>query len=254
LERAGDMIGAVVGPLAALTLLAVGVALPGVLLLAVVPGLLAAVCVAALVKERAHDSAAPSRAALRPAMPDGFWPLIGAILLFGLGDFSRSFLILAVAKASPVADDGGAALFGLPVLLYAAHNGISALATFPSGHLADRFGRRRVLAAGYALGLGVNLTLALASRSLAAVAFAFALSGRHRRRGDGREGQHFQLLPRESFVRRARHGQRDRRRGRPCPWGCCGIASARGAVRHGGGVSAAGLLLLAIVSAPTAPG
>jgi MFS family permease len=177
LERAGDMIGAVVGPLAALALLAAGLALHNVLLIAVVPGLMAAVCVAALVKERAHDPAAARAAPFRPAMPDGYWALLGAILLFGLGDFSRSFLILAVAKAAPVADDGKVVLFGLPVLLYAAHNGISALATFPSGHLADRFGRRRVLAVGYLLGLGVNVTLALGSRSLAAVAFAFALSG-----------------------------------------------------------------------------
>ena len=177
LERAGDMIGAVVGPLLALSLLAAGVAFKSVLLVAVVPGLLASACVVWLVKECAHDPAAARAAALRPAMPRGYWPLVGAVLLFGLGDFSRSFLILAVAKAAPVADDGRAVLFGLPVLLYALHNGVSALATFPSGHLADRFGRRRVLAAGYLLGLGVNLTLALASRDIVAVCFAFLLSG-----------------------------------------------------------------------------
>jgi len=175
-ERAGDMVGAVVGPLLALTLLAAGIALQSVLLLAIVPGLLAAGCVVWLVKERAHDPEVPA-AALRPAMPSGYWPLVGAVLLFGMGDFSRSFLILAVAKAAPVADDGKAMVFGLPVLLYALHNGVSALATFPSGHLADRFGRRRVLAAGYVLGLGVNLTLAFGSRALPAVCFAFLLSG-----------------------------------------------------------------------------
>ena len=175
-ERAGDMIGAVAGPLLALSLLAAGIAFKSVLLIAIVPGLLAAGCVIWLVKERAHDPAAPT-ALLRPAMPRGYWPLVGAVLVFGLGDFSRSFLILAVAKAAPVADDGKAMLFGLPVLLYALHNGVSALATFPSGHLADRFGRRLVLAAGYFLGLGVNLTLAFGSHSLAAVCFAFLLSG-----------------------------------------------------------------------------
>jgi MFS family permease len=176
LERAGDMIGAVAGPLLALSLLAAGIAFKNVLLIAIVPGLLAAACVLGLVKERAHASAA-SPTVLRPAMPRGYWPLIGAVLLFGLGDFSRSFLILAVAKAAPVIDDGTTLLFGLPVLLYALHNGVSAVATFPSGHLADRFGRRRVLATGYVLGLGVNLTLAFGSRSLAAVCFAFLLSG-----------------------------------------------------------------------------
>jgi MFS family permease len=177
LERAGDMIGAVAGPLLALSLLAAGVALRSVLLVALVPGLLAAGCVLWLVKERSHDAAATRTAVLRPAMPRGFWPLVAAVGLFGLGDFSRSFLILAVVKASPGADVGTAVVFGLPVLLYAVHNGVSALATFPSGHLADRFGRRRVLAAGYLLGLGVNLTLALGSGTLAAIAFAFVLSG-----------------------------------------------------------------------------
>ncbi len=176
LERAGDMLGAVAGPLVALTLLAVGVAFKRVLLVALVPGLLAAGCVLWLVKERAHDAAAARKAVLRPAMPRGYWPLVAAVALFGLGDFSRSFLILAVAKAAP-GGDGGTVVFGLPVLLYALHNGVSALATFPSGQLADRFGRRRVLAGGYLLGFGVNLTLALGSRSLAAVVFAFLLSG-----------------------------------------------------------------------------
>jgi MFS family permease len=177
LERAGDMIGAVAGPLLALALMAAGIALKSVLLVAIVPGLLAAGCVLWLVKERAHDPRSSRGRPLRPVMPRGYWPLIGAIALFGLGDFSRSFLILAVAKAAPSVDDGKVVLFTLPVLLYALHNGVSALATFPSGHLADRFGRRRVLAAGYLLGLGVNVVLAMGSRSLAAVCVAFLLSG-----------------------------------------------------------------------------
>jgi MFS family permease len=176
-ERAGDMIGAVLGPLLALTLLAAGVAFRSVLLVALVPGLLAAGCVLGLVKESAHAAPVRAKAALRPAMPRGYWSLVAAVAVFGLGDFSRSFLILAVVKASPAETGGWTAAFGLPVLLYALHNGVSALATFPSGHLADRFGRRRVLAAGYLLGCGVNLTLALGSHVLTAVGFAFLLSG-----------------------------------------------------------------------------
>ena len=53
LERAGDMVGAVAGPLLALSLLAAGIAFKSVLLIAIVPGLLAAGCVIWLVKERA---------------------------------------------------------------------------------------------------------------------------------------------------------------------------------------------------------
>ncbi len=170
IERAGDMLGAVAGPLLAAALLAAGMGLTSVLVVAVVPGLLAATCVAWLVNERPRDPVAVRETPLRPAMPRGYWPLVTAILLFGLGDFSRSFLILAVVKVQ-------GPMIGLPVLLYAAHNGVSALATFPSGFLADRFGRRRVLAVGYLLGLGVNLTLAAASFDLAAICFAFLLSG-----------------------------------------------------------------------------
>src|SRR5262249_49354205 len=114
---------------------------------------------------------------LRPSMPHGYWPLLGAILLFGLGDFSRSFLILAVVKTAPAARGGGATILGLPVLLYAAHNGVSALASLPPRPLADRWGRRRVLVLGYLLGFIVNLTLAWGSNCLQAVAAAFGLSG-----------------------------------------------------------------------------
>lgn len=176
LERAGDMAGAVVGPLIALSLVAAGFGFGTILWIAIVPGLLAAACVLVLVKERGHGAAgAQPRASLRPAMPRGYWPLVGAIFLFGMGDFSRTFLILAVARVAP--SEATPTIWGLPVLLYALHNGISGLATFPSGHLADRFGRRRVLLMGYTLGLAVNLTLALASGRLGGVVLAFLLSG-----------------------------------------------------------------------------
>jgi MFS family permease len=177
LERAGDMIGAVGGPLLALAVLAAGYALKSVLFLALVPGLLAAVCVMWFVRERVGREPTAGTGKLRPAMPAGYWSLLVAIALFGVGDFSRSFLVLAVAKAVPGRGDGTVAHLGLPVVLYALHNGMSALATFPAGHLADRFGRRRLLASGYALGVAVNLTLALWSRSLTAVGCAFLLSG-----------------------------------------------------------------------------
>lgn len=178
LERAGDMVGAVAGPLLALSLVAAGLAFRGVLVVALLPGLLAAACVALIVRERSDAPEGTARPPLRPPMPAGYWPLVAAVLVFGIGDFARSFLILAVAKTIP-APTSAARLtaYGLPVLLYAAHNAISAVATYPAGHAADRFGRRRTLAAGYALGIGVNLLLALGMGTLIAVAGAFLLSG-----------------------------------------------------------------------------
>jgi MFS family permease len=177
-ERAGDMVGAVVGPLAALGLLAAGLAYRSVLLVALVPGLAAAATVVFLVRERPQRTETKSKHPIRPALPAGTWPLLAAIFVFGLGDFARSFLILAVARAAPSgAFSGPIAAIGLPVVLYAVHNGVSALATFPAGRAADHRGHRPVLAVGYALGVAVNVVLALGSRSLPAVAAAFVLSG-----------------------------------------------------------------------------
>ncbi len=175
LERAGDMVGAVLGPLLALSLLSAGLPFGRVVLVSAIPGALAALAVWGLVRER--DSHGPSRgdAKARAGIPPDLWPWIGAVFLFGLGDFSRSLLILAASRA---AGGGiGAAALGLPVVLYMVHNGVSAAATFPAGRAADRRGKGRVLAAGYLLGAACNVLLAVAYRSTAAVAAAFVISG-----------------------------------------------------------------------------
>ena len=181
LERAGDMIGAVVGPLLAIALITAGVAFRGMLLIALIPGLAAAACVMFLVRERRFRPEGETRTirGMHGSLPRRFRPLVAAILVFGIGDFSRSFLILAAAKASGA---GGAVNLGwlavaMPVAMYAAHNLISAVATFPAGRASDTFGRRRVLAVGYGLGLGCNVLLALGHGSLALVAAAFVVSG-----------------------------------------------------------------------------
>ena len=176
LERAGDMVGAVLGPLVALALIASGIAFRSMLLLALVPGLAAAACVLVLVRERAFRPAkqATTLRGMHAALPAGFWPLVAAILAFGCGDFSRSLLILAAVKAT---GGGDGLAFGIPVALYAIHNLVSAGATVPAGRAADRSGCRRVLLVGYALGLACNGLLAVGHGSIVLVATAFAVSG-----------------------------------------------------------------------------
>ena len=63
------------------------------------------------------------------------------------------------------------------VLLYAAHNLVSALAAYPAGRLGDARSRPRVLVAGYALGVVTNALLAIATGSLALLVVAILLSG-----------------------------------------------------------------------------
>ncbi len=107
--------------------------------------------------------------------------LIG-VLIFGLGDFSRTFLIYLAAGAFGGADSGDTAgalvrLSSIPMLLYAMHNAVSALAAYPAGHLGDRRAKLPILVAGYALGVATNVLLIFGSDSAALLVVIFVLSG-----------------------------------------------------------------------------
>lgn len=200
LERAADMLGAVAGPLTATLLVWSGLPLGQLILLAFIPGALAAVGLFTLADERpppspprADQSALERRTATsetapqptgRHRFPRSFWMFLVGVLLFGLGDFSRTFLVLITAGA--IDPDGlpantpptqSATAFSAAVLLYTFHNLISAAAAFPAGQLGDRFGKRRILVAGYALGVITNLLLAYAGGHLSLIVAAIALSG-----------------------------------------------------------------------------
>jgi MFS family permease len=175
LERAGDMLGAVAGPLLAAALVWAGLSFSSIFLWALIPGLLAVASVLFLVRERVPDeTAAPAGvpAAPKPAFPRAFWLLLAGVLLFGLGDFSRSFLIWIAARS--VGASGGAV--PVAVLLYAGHNLLSAAAAYPVGRWADRRSKLRTLLGGYALGVATNVLLAFYSGSTGGVIVAIAMS------------------------------------------------------------------------------
>src|SRR5256885_4149002 len=116
----------------------------------------------------------------RPArgkLPAEFKRFLAGVLLFGIGDFSRTFLILLAARALGDQAQSKPATLSLAVLVYAAHNGVSALAAYPIGKLGDRMPKLRVLTAGYALGIVTNLVLAFASGSIVWLCVAVVLSG-----------------------------------------------------------------------------
>lgn len=171
-HRAMDTVGAVFGPL-------LGVALLGwaqqrfdwsdaagpfrlVLWWSVVPGLLAVVAFLTLVRDPAHSP----NPALRfftslGRLPARFRRYLGAVGVFGVGDFSHSLLILAATELlSP--SRGTVQAAQLAGLLYVGRNVVQVTASFPVGALADRFGASRVLVAGYALGATTAILTALA--------------------------------------------------------------------------------------------
>lgn len=182
LERAGDMLGAVAGPLIAVTLLWVGLEFRAIILWTIIPGLLAAGAFFFLTKERdpvpqATPATADSSKATRPPFPKTFWVFLVGVLLFGLGDFSRTFLIWLAARA--LGEDGGMAAgsLSLAALLYMFHNLVSAAAAYPVGHVGDRRSKLPALVVGYGLGVGTNLLLALLGGSLLWLVVAITLSG-----------------------------------------------------------------------------
>jgi MFS family permease len=159
-----------------------------VLLLAFFPGLLAAASILFLVREQARtisESAAAARetpahgpaAARASRFPKVFFLFLGGVFCFGLGDFSRAFLIWLAAHALGEQGPRGPGVISIAVLLYAAHNAISGLTAYPIGALADRLPKRSVLLVGYGLGVGTNVLLALFSGWLPGLVAAIFLSG-----------------------------------------------------------------------------
>ena len=170
-HRAMDTVGAVAGPL-------LGVALLGwaqgrswedpagpfrlVLWLAVVPGVLAVLAFLTLVQdpENSPNPALQFFRALR-GLPSRFRRYLGAVGLFGIGDFSHSLLILAATQllASSTGVVQAAQTAGM---LYVWRNIVQVVMSYPVGMLADRFGSLPVLIVGYTLGALTAIMTAMA--------------------------------------------------------------------------------------------
>lgn len=181
LERAGDMLGAVAGPLVATLLVLGGVEFRTVILWTLAPGLLAAAAIFFLTQERPTPRIASSDAGKpRPGQrtfPRSFWLFLIGVFLFGLGDFSRTFLVfLGVQQFGESGFHTGGAL-SAAILLYTIHNLISALVAYPIGHRADHGNKFTLLLLGYGLGVGTNLLLALVGASVGGLLIAVACSG-----------------------------------------------------------------------------
>jgi MFS family permease len=182
LERAGDMLGAVAGPLLAVLLLWIGVDFRTVILWTILPGLLAAGAFFFFTREREaprHDAPATgntSAESVGPRFPRMFWLFLIGVFLFGLGDFSRTFLVWLAARA--VGEDSAApGGLSLAALLYMLHNLVSAAAAYPVGHWGDQRSKLSVLVVGYGLGVATNLVLAFHGDVLSWLMGAIVLSG-----------------------------------------------------------------------------
>jgi MFS family permease len=170
-HRAGDTIGAVVGPalgVAVLASFATSTAEPvaafrTVFLLALVPGILAAVTFAMFVRDPSTGGTAIGGfLGALGGLPRAFRRYLVGVGIFGIGDFAPSLLILA-ATILLTPSQGIVAAGATAGLLYVLRNGVYALASYPVGALSDRTGRPvLLLAMGYLLGTAVAAGTALA--------------------------------------------------------------------------------------------
>jgi len=169
LEGFGDNLGAFLGPLLAVFFLySLHVGIRAIFFLAIIPALLAFFMVL-LVREHPAAVAAKSKIdfSLRQ-FPKGYWQYLLVIALFGLGNSSNSFLILQT-------QDIGASL-ETTILISAAFNLVAALISYPAGSLSDRWGRKYILLASFAIFLIAYLGFAL-TQNIILIAALFVFYG-----------------------------------------------------------------------------
>lgn len=176
LERAMDSAGAVVGPILSLSLVA-AVGLHRMFALTLIPGVLAALLIAFLVREKPHEAKPHQRlfASMR-VLPTGFRQFLIGVGIAGLGDFSNTLLILWATQALG-GRYGVARGAQLAMALYVVYNVVYTLSCVLAGRLADRFPKHRVLAAGYAVAVIPAVALLVNSPTIARFAVVFGCSG-----------------------------------------------------------------------------
>ena len=176
-HRAGDTLGAILGPLAALAIVG-AVGLREIFWLALIPGFLALLTFWLLVNEKNPAPSGEKRtlAASLTGLPGRFKTFLGAVFVFGIADFSHTLLIaFAVAVLTPSLGLAQATAAGIG--LYTIRNIVYALACYPFGAWGDRFGRRKMLASGYAIAALTFIGFALAPQNLIIYIILFAMAG-----------------------------------------------------------------------------
>ncbi len=174
-HRTLDTLGAILGPLTAMLLVA-HLPLRDIFLVSLIPGLCAVLAIAFLVKERPRQKNENHPWTSLQALPRDFRKFLLPVGLFGMSNFAPTLLILrAQDLLTPALGAGAAAAFAIG--LYTFSNVIYALVAYPIGTLADRMSKRVILGAGFALFGVLCLGFLLADGHKALLVLLFALSG-----------------------------------------------------------------------------
>jgi MFS family permease len=176
LRQSLDTVGAFVGPLAAIGLMALlANNMRMVFWVAVIPAVLAVLCVVFGVRDSKPQQDAPvARPPIQISdlkrLPREFWNVTGIGVVFTLARFSEGFLILkASAEGLPLT---------LAPLVLVVMNLVYALGAYPAGGLSDRMPARKLLFWGLACLIAADLSLALIA-GLGGAFLGIALWGAH---------------------------------------------------------------------------
>ena len=141
-ERMMDNVGAIVGPLLALGLVA-AVGVRWAIGLSVIPGLMAAGAIVYAIRKTRVPTAAervPFRIRVRPVLSGRLGSLLGAVAAFEVGNVAATLLILRATEVL-VPTHGVDVATTVAIGLYVAYNATAALVSMPAGRLSDRLGR-----------------------------------------------------------------------------------------------------------------
>ena len=161
LRQSLDSIGAFVGPLIAIGLMALlANDIRGVFWFALIPAAISVLILIFFVHEPKRDDAggeakAPIRARDIRQLGGAYWVTVAISAVLMLAGFSEAFLVLR-------AQDLGLSLALIP-LVFIFMNVVYALAAYPAGVLSDRFGRSGLIAAGFVVIIVADIVLAFAS-------------------------------------------------------------------------------------------
>jgi len=195
-----DNLGAIGGPLVAIALVGL-IGVRSAILLSVIPGLLAAVAIVYAIRHtakptvREHQSI---RLRVRPLLRGRLGGLLAAAAAFEIGNLAATLLIL---RATDLLESGRShtSAVQLALVLYAGYNLAATLSSIPAGHVGDRRGMVRILAAGAACFLLAYVGLAASGWVLRAAWHLLRARGYwHRLWRDGRERGRRALCPRSA--------------------------------------------------------
>lgn len=153
-HRGMDHAGAALGSLVGAGLVALGIAVDRIFLIAAIPGALS-VALIAWVKEPAREMA-PSKDGARAPIPTAVFTYLIPVSLFGLANATDAFLLLKLTEE-------GASMAMLPLAWLGLHL-IKSAVSYPAGRVADALGTPKVVLTGWVLYALSYLGLAMSKR------------------------------------------------------------------------------------------